>query len=41
VKPERPVVGELAEEQRWRGTGDGSTEKELRAPVVRSTSTMV
>jgi hypothetical protein len=37
--PERPVVDELTEEQRRRRTSDGSTEKELRAPVVRSTST--
>jgi hypothetical protein len=36
---ERPVLGELAEERRRRGTGDGSTERELSAPVVRSTST--
>jgi hypothetical protein len=37
--PERPVVDELTEERRRRRTSDGSTEKELRAPVVRSTST--
>jgi hypothetical protein len=39
--PEWPVVSELTEEWQRRGTGDGSMEKELRALVVRSTSTAV
>jgi hypothetical protein len=39
--PGWPVVGELMEERRRRGTGDGSMEKELRAPVVRLMSTTV
>jgi hypothetical protein len=37
--PERPVVCELKEERRRRGTGDGSTGKWLRASVVRARST--
>jgi hypothetical protein len=37
--PERPIVGELTVEQRRRGTGNGSSGKWLRAPVVRATST--
>jgi hypothetical protein len=37
--PKRLVVGELVEERRWRGTGDRSTGKWLRAQVVRATST--
>jgi hypothetical protein len=36
---ERPVVSELMEERQWRGTGDGSTGKWLRVPVVRAMTT--